>query len=250
MEIEKLVRNGFIREVKYPRWLANIVMVKKVVGGWKMCIDFTSLNKFCPKDSYPLPLIDQLINKSTGYELLSFLDAYSGYNQISLHKSDEEKTSFISEMGTYCYTRMSFGLKNAGATFQRLVDKVFKTQINRNVEVYVNDILIKSKERKSHAKDIKDTFDNLRNSGIKIKPSKCIFGVNKGKFSVYIITSEGIKSNPDKVEAIKNLEIPKNLKEVQSLNGKIEALHRFISCSTDKCKAFFKLTKNYKGKVN
>lgn len=215
-----------------------------------MCIDFTSLNKFCPKDSYPLPLIDQLIDRSAGYELLSFLDAHSKYNQISLHKCDEEKTSFTSEIGTFCYTRMPFGLKNAGATFQRLVDRVFKSQINRNVEVYVDDILIKSKMRENHLKDIKKTFDNLRSSGIKIKPSKCIFGVNKGKFLGYIITSKGIKPNPDKIEAIKNLEIPKNLKEVQSLNGKIAALHRFISCSADKYKVFFRLTKNYRGKIN
>lgn len=117
-EINKLIKNGFIREIKYPRWISNIVMVKKSEGTWRMCIDFTSLNKFCPKDSYPLPLIDQLIDRSTGYELLSFMDAYSGYNQIPMCKKDEDKTSFISETGTFCYTKMSFGLKNAGAIFK------------------------------------------------------------------------------------------------------------------------------------
>lgn len=110
-------------------------MIKKSVGTWRMCIDFASLNKFCPKDSYPLPWIDQLINRSSSHELLSFMDAYSGYNQIPMNKHDEEKTSFISEIRTFCYTKMSFGLKNAGATFQRLMDEIFKNQVNRNVEV-------------------------------------------------------------------------------------------------------------------
>lgn len=215
LEINKFLENGFIREVKYPRWLANIVMVKKALGEWRICIDFTSLNKFCPKYSYPLPLIDQLIDTSTGYKLLSFLDAHSGYNQISLTKSYEEKTSFISEIGTFCYTRMPFGLKNAGATFQRLIDKIFKSQVGRNVEVYVDDILVKSEIEENHIADLEETFSNLKKSGIKLKPSKCTFGIKEGKFLGYMISQKGIKPNPEKIEAVRKLEIPKNIKELQ-----------------------------------
>lgn len=158
---------------------------KKSVGTWKMCINLTSLNKFCPKDSYPLPLIvDQFIDRRIGHELFSFINAHSDYNQIPMNKTNEEKSSFISEIGTYCYTRMSFGLKNIGVTFQKLMDKIFKNQINRNVEdAYINDILVKSKLKTNHFQDLEETFSNLRKSGIKLKPSKCIFGVEKKSFS-------------------------------------------------------------------
>ncbi|XP_070010102.1 uncharacterized protein [Nicotiana sylvestris] len=125
-EVDKLLANGSIRESKYPQWVANVVMVKKKNEKWRMCVDFTDLNKTCPKDSFPLPHIDQLIDAITGHELLSFLDAYSGYNQILMAEEDQEKTTFITHRGTYCYKVMSFGLKNAGAMYQRLVTKLFK----------------------------------------------------------------------------------------------------------------------------
>ncbi|XP_020230413.1 uncharacterized protein LOC109811165 [Cajanus cajan] len=123
-EVEKLLSASHIREIQYPTWLANVVMVKKSNGKWRMCVDFTDLNKVCPKDSYPLPNIDCLVDGALGYKLLSFLDAYSGYNQIRMHPCDEEKTSFIADIANYCYKVMPFGLKNAGATYQRLMDKV------------------------------------------------------------------------------------------------------------------------------
>ena len=121
-ETHKLVKAEFIKEVKYPTWLANVVMVKKPSGKWRMCTDYTDLNKVCPKDSYPLPSIDQLVDNASGYDLLSFMDAYSGYNQIRMHPEDEEKTSFMTDKANYCYRVMAFGLRNAGATFQRLMD--------------------------------------------------------------------------------------------------------------------------------
>lgn len=116
---------GFIREVKYTTWLANMVMVKKSNGKWRMCTDFTDLNKACPKDNYPLPNIDALVDGVSGFEVLNFLDAYSGYNQIPIYRPNIEKTMFITERETYCYDVMSLGLKNVGATYQRLMDKVF-----------------------------------------------------------------------------------------------------------------------------
>uniref|UniRef100_A0A2N9HH57 Integrase catalytic domain-containing protein n=1 Tax=Fagus sylvatica TaxID=28930 RepID=A0A2N9HH57_FAGSY len=140
-EVDKLLAANFIREVFYPDWLANVVMVKKSTGKWRMCVDFTDLNKACPKDSFPLPRIDQLVDSTAGHKLLTFMDAFSGYNQIVMDESDQEKTSFITSRGLFCYKVMPFGLKNAGATYQRLMNRMFHDQIGRNVEVYVDDML-------------------------------------------------------------------------------------------------------------
>ena len=124
-EVKKLLEVDFIREVFYLDWLANVVMVKKSNGKWRMCIDFTDLNKVYPKDSFPLPRIDQLVDSTAGHKLLSFMDAFSGYNQILMNEDDQEKTSFVTSQGLYYYKVMSFGLKNAGATYQRLVNCMF-----------------------------------------------------------------------------------------------------------------------------
>jgi len=125
-EVQKLLKAGFIREIQYTTWLANIVQVKKSNGKWRMCTDYTNLNKACPKDVYPLPSIDRLVDGAVGHKVLSFLDAFSGYNQIPMHRSDVDKTTFITESTNYCYQVMPFGLKNAGATYQRLMDRVFE----------------------------------------------------------------------------------------------------------------------------
>jgi hypothetical protein len=123
--VQKLLQAGFIQEVDYPEWLANVVLAKKTTRKWRMCFDFTDLNRACPKDSFPLPWIDLLVDSTSGYELLTFMDAFSGYNQIHMDEVDQEKTSFITDRGLYCYKMMPFGLKNAGATYQRLVNKMF-----------------------------------------------------------------------------------------------------------------------------
>nr|KYP58439.1 Transposon Ty3-I Gag-Pol polyprotein [Cajanus cajan] len=125
-ETAKLLQARFIREVKYSTWLANVVMVKKANGKWRMCTGYTDLNKACPKDAYPLPHIDALVDGAAGHHRLSFLDAYSGYNQIPMYPPDEEKTAFITDSTNFCYKVMPFGLRNAGATYQRLMDKIFR----------------------------------------------------------------------------------------------------------------------------
>ena len=136
-ETQKLLLAGHIREIQYPEWLANVVLVKKSSGKWRMCVEFTDLNKACPKDSYPLPSIDVPVETASGCKLLSFLDAFSGYNQIKMHPMDEEKTAFMTEQSCYCYKVMPLGLKNAGATYQRLMDKVLAPMLGRNVQAYV-----------------------------------------------------------------------------------------------------------------
>ena len=131
-EVGKLLQAQVIREVEYPDWLANVVLVKKANGKWRLCIDFTNLNKACPKDSFPLPRIDLIVDATAGHELLSFMDAFSGYNQISIDPSDQEKTSFVTGRGTYCYRVMPFRLKNAGATYQRQVNRMFQKKLGHS----------------------------------------------------------------------------------------------------------------------
>lgn len=152
--MEGLLAVGHIREIQFPRWLANVVLVPKGNNQRGMCIDFRQLNKACPRDHYHLPRIDQLVDSTAGCSLLSMMDASQRYHQIRLHLSDQPNVSFITSIDTYCYTVMPFKLKNAGATYQRMVDKMFKTQIGRNIEVYVDDMLVKSKETNSHASDL------------------------------------------------------------------------------------------------
>ena len=153
-----------------------------------MCVDFTDLNKACPKDSYPLPRIDQLVDSTTGHQLLSFIDAFSGYNQIKMDEADKEKTSFITSQGLFCYKVMSFSLKNAGATYQRLVNYMFRPQIGRNVEAYVDDMLVKSLDEERHLDDLQETFDTLRRHQMKLNPNKCVFGVSLGKFLGFMVS--------------------------------------------------------------
>ncbi|KAL0453025.1 UNVERIFIED_CONTAM: hypothetical protein Slati_1280600 [Sesamum latifolium] len=139
-----------------------------------MCIDFRNLNKACPKDFYPLPRIDQLVDSTSGCELLSMMDASQGYHQIMLAPEDRKKVSFITSEGTFCYVAMPFGLKNAGATYQRLVDKIFRPQIGRNIEVYVDDMLVKSKKAEEHVKDLEETF-SLKEVQVEAQPSQMRF---------------------------------------------------------------------------
>ena len=128
-EVRKLATVAFIQKVYYPDWLANVVMVKKANDKWRMCVDFIDLNNACPKDSYLLPCIDQLVDSMAHHQLLSFMDAFLGYNQINLDEADQEKTSFITSQGLFCYKVMPFGLKNVGATYQRLVNHMFRPHI-------------------------------------------------------------------------------------------------------------------------
>jgi len=132
-KVQELMDAGIIREVQYTSWVSNVVLVKKSNGKWKMCTDYTDLNKACPKDSYSLPNIDKLVDNATGYKYLSFMDSYSGYNQILMYADDEEKTTFIIEKGVFCYKMMLFGLKNAGATYQKMMNTVFKDFIGNQI---------------------------------------------------------------------------------------------------------------------
>ncbi|GJS22442.1 reverse transcriptase domain-containing protein [Tanacetum coccineum] len=173
-EVNKLVAARIMKEVHYHDWLSNLVMVKKHDNSWRMCVDFKDLNKACPKDGYPLPEIDWKVESLCGFPFKCFLDAYKGYHQIQMAEEDEEKTAFIINQGIFCYTKMPFGLKNAGATYQRLVDKAFHRQIGRNLEVYVDDLVIKSCTEDEIVRDIEETFRTLRKINMKLNPNNLL----------------------------------------------------------------------------
>jgi len=242
-ETQELLAADHIREIQYPEWLANVVMVKKSSGKWRMCVDFTDLNKAYPKDSYPLPSIDALVDSASGCKLLSFLETFSGYNQIKMHPMDEEKTSFMTERSCYCYKVMLFGLKNAGATYQKLMDKVLAPMLGRNVQAYVDDMVVTSLEKSKHVADLEELFVTIARYKLKLNPEKCVFGVEAGKFLGFLLSERGIEANPEKCAAILAMRSPATVKEVQQLTGRMAALSRFVSVSGEKGHPYFQCLK-------
>ncbi|RVX19341.1 Retrovirus-related Pol polyprotein from transposon opus [Vitis vinifera] len=188
IEIDKLLEARFIREVDYP-------------------------------DCFPLPRIDQIVDSTAGQGMLSFLDAFSRYHQIPMSSDDEEKTAFITPHNLYCYRVMPFGLKNAGATYQRLMTKIFKPLIGHTVEVYIDDIVVKSKNRDEHVLHLQEVFHLLRKYGMKLNPSKCAFGISIGKFLGFMVSQKGIEVSPDQVKTVIETPPPRTKKELQRLTA-------------------------------
>ena len=246
-EVTKLKRAGAIKEVFYPEWLANTVVVKKKSGKWRVCVDFTDLNKACPKDPFPMSRIDQLMDTTVGHPRMSFLDAFQGYHQIPLALEDQEKTTFVTPTGNYHYKVMSFGLKNAGSTYQKMMTRMFEPRLGKNIDIYVDDMVVKSKVVTEHLEDLGDIFDVLRRHKLRLNASKCSFGVGLGKFLGYMVAHRGIEVNPNQIKAIRDLKPPRNAKEVQKLTGMIAALNRFIFRSADRCRPFYLLINKWKG---
>jgi hypothetical protein len=196
-ELAKLLVASFIKEVFHPEWLTNPVLVrKKNSNEWRMCVDYTDLKKHYPKDPFGLLWIDQVIDSTAGCDLLCFLVCYSGYHQIANKEEDQEKTAFITPFGAYCYTTMSFGLKNADATYQRAIQACFKRQLNKNIEAYVDDVVIKTRNSSTLIDDLEETFASLREYRWKLNPNKCVFSIPSGKPLGFIISHRGIEANP------------------------------------------------------
>ena len=212
-----------------------------------MCVDFTDLNKACPKDPFPMPKIDQLVDATVGHPWMSFLDAFQGYHQIPLALDDQEKTTFVTSIGNYHYKVMPFDLKNAGFTYQRMMTRMFELLLGKNIEIYIDDMVVKSKMVSEHLGDLRVIFEVLRNYKLRLNASKCSFGVGSGKFLGYMVIHKGIEVNPDQIKAINNLRSLRNPKEVQKLTGMTAALNRFISRLADRCRLFFLLINKWKG---
>jgi len=243
-EVTRLLAAGFIKEVYHSDWLTNLVLVRKKNNEWRMCIDYTDLNKHCPKDPFSLPRMDEVVNSTAGCKLLSFLDCYSGYHQISLKEDDQIKTSFITPFGAYCYTTMSFGLKNAGATYQRAILQCLHDETRDDlVEAYVDDVVVKTRDASTLIDNLDHTFKALNKYKWKLNPKKCIFGVPSGILLGNIVSRDGIRPNPSKVKALLDMRPPRNIKDVQKLMGCMAVLSRFISRLGEKGLPFFKLLK-------
>jgi hypothetical protein len=245
-KVHHLLEANFIEPIAYPTWLANVVMVQKKSGKWRMCIDFTSLNKACPKDNFPLPRIDKIVDSAAGCEVMSLLDCFSGYHQIYMKEEDKANTSFITPFGTYCFIRMLEGLKNAGSTFSRLTKRVLEGQVGRNIFTYVDDIVVASKNKEDHLADLVETFANMRDARLRLNPKKCIFGDRQGKILGYLVSHRGIEANPTKIQAIINMTPPQSTRDVQRLTGILAALNRFISKSAERSLPFLKTLRGAK----
>jgi hypothetical protein len=244
-ELRKLLEAGFIKEVFHPTWLAKPVLVKKKNGKWRMCLDYTSLNKACPKLPFPLPRIDQIGDSTAGCELLCFLDAYSGYHQIKLKESDQLATSFITPFGMYCYVTIPFGLRNVGATYQRCMQHVFGDHIGRTVEEYVDDIVVKTRKVDDLVNDLRIAFGCLRANRVKLNPEKCVFGVPRGMLLGYIVSQRGIEANLEKVAALERMGLIRDLKGVQKVLGCLATLSHFISRLGEKGLPLYRLLKKH-----
>jgi hypothetical protein len=192
-------------------------MVRKKNGKWRMCMNFIDLNKWCPKDDFPLTRIDKIIDSAAGCEMMMLLDCFSGYHQIWLCKEDEEKTSFITPFGTFCYLRMPEGLRNVGPTFYRMTKAALKDQVDKNVLSYVDDIVVISKTKETYISDLAKTFINMHEVRLKLNPEKCIFEITKGKVLSCLVSIKGIEVNPDKIRALIHMQPPQSRKDVQKL---------------------------------
>ncbi|KAL0287551.1 UNVERIFIED_CONTAM: Transposon Tf2-12 polyprotein [Sesamum radiatum] len=242
-EVNKLIEVGFIREVKYPMWISSIVPVRKKNGQIRVCVDFRDLNNACSKDDFPLAIVELMIDATTGHEALSFMDGSSGYNQIRMAPANEELMAFRTPKDIYCYRVMPFGLKNAGATYQRVMQRIFDDMLYKNVECYVDDFVVKSKKREDHLYDLRKVFERLSRYQLKMNPSKCAFGVTSGKFLEFIACQRGIEIEQAKIDAILRMPEPRNFHELKSLQGKLAYLRRFISNLAGRCQPFSRLMK-------
>jgi hypothetical protein len=205
-----------------------------------MCIDFTSLKKACPKDNFPLPRIDKIVNSAAGCEVMSLLDYFSGYHQIYMKEEDKASTSFITPFDTYCFVQMPEGLKNVGSTFSRLTKKVLEDQMGHNVFTYVDDIVVASKSKEDHLLYLAKTFASMREAQLWLNPEKCIFGVRQGKILGYLMSHRGIEANPNKIQAIMDMAPPQSTKDIQQLTDRLAALNIFISRSAERSFPFLK----------
>jgi hypothetical protein len=240
-EIKKLLDVDFIREVHHPWWLANPIVVPKASGKLRMCIDYTSLNIACPKDPFPLPQIDQIMDSTSDFDLLCFLDVYSAFHQILMSREDEEHNAFIIVDGLFCYVSMPYGLKNDLPTFVHAMHRTFSDLIRDLVKVYVDDIVVKIKSHASLLDNLDLVFDKLHSMRTKLNLGKYVSRVTTGKLLGFLVSYRGIESNPEKIKMIEAMWPLAHIKDVQKLIGCLVVLSQFISRLAEWALLFFKL---------
>jgi hypothetical protein len=227
-EVRKLFDAKIIVSLRFSKWLANLVPVRKKSGEIRLCIDFRNLNRVSLKDNYPLPKMDHILQNIVGSQRMSMLDGFSGYNQIMVHPDDQEKTTFTTPWGTFMYAKIPFGLMNAGETFQRDMDIEFVEEKDKFIVIYLDDITVYSNSDSEHLQHLKQVFEKCRKFGISLNPKKSNFVVKEGKLLGHIISRDGIRIDPNRVVAIQKISTPRSKKEVQSFLGRIIFLRRFI----------------------
>jgi ribonuclease HI len=228
-EVKKLLDAQIIVPLRYSEWVANLVPVRKKSGEIRLCVDFRNLNRSSKKDNYPLPKMEHILQRVIGASRISMIDGFSGYNQISVMPEDREKTTFTTPWGTFMYAKMPFGLMNAGATFQRAMDIAFIGEKDQFVVIYLDDITVFSKTDKEHCCHLRKVFMKCRRYGLSLNPKKSLFAMKEGKLLGHIVSAEGVRIDPSRVEAIQTLSLPRSKKEVQAFLGKINFLRRFVS---------------------
>ena len=203
-EVTKQLKVGFLKPIHQAEWIANIVPIPKKDGKVRMCVDFRDLNKACSKDDFLLPHIDVLVDNMPGSALMSFMDGFSGYNQIMMAPKDITKTTFTTEWGIYYYMVMPFGLKNVRATYQRMATALLHDMMHNKVEVYVNDMIVKSKDRKSHTINLRKFFERIKEYRLRLNPQKCTFEVTIGKLLGFLVSDRGTEVNPSMIKPFRD----------------------------------------------
>ena len=227
-ELTKLLEAHIIFPIKHSSWVANLVPVRKKNGEIRLCVDFRDLNRASLKDHHPLPSMEQILSKVSGSERFSFLDGFSGYNQVLVQESNRYKTAFTTKWGNYSYGKMPFGLTNAGATFQKAMEMAFGSMMERFVLVYLDDITVYSKIAADHFDHLRRVFIKCREFGVSLNPAKCVFATNKGRLLGHIVSKDGLTIDPERLKAILSLPLPHHKKGLQSFLGRINFVRRFI----------------------
>jgi hypothetical protein len=210
------LKSGFIYPVALTEWVSNPVPIDKKGNSIRVCVDYRDINKACPKDNFPTPFVDHIVDDCTGSEIFSLMDGFSGYNQINIAPEDQQKTAFICPWGTFSYRKLPFGLKKAGATFQRAMSYAFH-DIKHIIQPYLDDLPAHSMRRVDHPTHLRAIFVRCEFYRIRLNPHKCIFCVESGRLLGFIISRQGIRVDPVKVEGILNLSPPSTLCQLQSL---------------------------------
>jgi hypothetical protein len=242
LEVEKLLKVGFIYLVALTEWVSNPVPIDKKGGSIRVCVDYRDINKACPKDNFPTPFVDQIVDECAGSEIFSLMDGFSRYNQIDIAPEDQHKTAFICPWGTFAYRKLPFGLNNAGATFQRAMSYAFH-DIKHIVQPYLDDFPAHSLRRFDHPNHLRAIFVCCRFYRIRLNPHKCVFCIESGCLLGFIVSRHGIRVDPIKVEAILNLPPPSSLHQLQTLQGKANFLRRFILNYAEITRGFTRLLK-------